>query len=352
MVAKRKHHLSEYIPRTWKASVRDTSLLLSEFRGPVLFFSVTILGLGVIYFFTAAALHEPIPSIAEAVYLMLTLMFLQPSGNFPSHPLLQSFFFLMPLVGVGTLARGLADFGILLFNRRARSKEWEMAVASTFNKHTILVGLGHLGFRVVDKLYEMEESVVAIELNPSADLFTSVQEKGIPVIQDDATRPTSLEAAGVKNAKTIVLCMQNDSVNLQVALKARSINPDIQVVIRIFDEDFAKSLHDQFGFTALSATEMAAPVFAAAAAGMDVTNPIFVEGQQLSLARLTINKGSTLANKTVGFVEDSYHLNIVFVRSNHHSEMHPTDSRKLSSGDMIGVLGGPEQLSHLLHDNE
>ena len=352
MVAKRKNHLSEYIPRTWKASARDTSLLLSEFRGPILFFAIAIVGLGIVYFSAALEVHEPVGSVAEAIYLMLTLTFLQPSGSFPKSAFLQSFFFIMPLVGVGTLARGLADFGILLFNRRARSKEWEMAVASTYTNHTILVGLGHLGFRVADKLHEMEESVVAIEVNTSADLFTTVQKMGIPVIQEDATRGGALESAGVKNAKTIILCMQNDSGNLQVALKARSINPDIKVVIRIFDEDFAKSLHDQFGFTALSATEMAAPVFAAAAAGMDVTNPISVEGQQLSLARMTIAKGSTLADRTVGFIEDNYHLNIVFVRFDHQSEMHPTDSRMLAAGDMIGVLGGPEQLGHLLHDNE
>ncbi len=317
-----------------------------------MFFGVAILGLGIVYFFAAHELHEPVGSLAEAIYLMLTLTFLQPSGNFPTHPFLQSFFFLMPLVGVSTLARGLADFGILLFNRRARSKEWEMAVASTYNKHTILVGLGHLGFRVVDKLHDMNESVVAIELNPSADMFSAVQGMGIPVIQDDAARPAALEAAGVSNAKTIILCMQNDSVNLQVALKARSINANIKVVIRIFDEDFARALRDQFGFTALSATEMAAPVFAAAAAGMNVTNPISVEGQQLSLADMVIQNGSTLAGRTVGFIEDNYHLNVVFVRFDHHSEMHPTDSRVITSGDMIGILGGPEQLSHLLHDNE
>jgi voltage-gated potassium channel len=344
MVAKRKHHLSEYIPRTWKASVRDTSLLLNEFRGPVLFFAIAILGLGTLYYFLAFEFKEPIGSWVEAIYLMLTLTFLQSSGDFPTNQFLQVFFFLMPLVGVGTLAQGLADFGILLFNRRMRNKEWEMAVASTFSNHTVLVGLGHLGYRVASLLYSMGESVVTIELNPSADLFTSVQGMGIPVIQADATQPTALEAAQIVRAKTIILCAQNDSANLQIALKARSYNPKIQVVIRIFDEDFAHALHDQFGFSALSATEMAAPVFAAAAAGMDVTNPISVEGQQLSLARMTISQDSALAGRTVGFVEDNYHLN--------HSEMHPTDSRVLTSGDMIAILGGPEQLSHLMHDNE
>jgi Trk K+ transport system NAD-binding subunit len=352
MQVRRKHHVSEYIPRNWKASVRDTFLLLGEFRGPILFFVLAIVGLGILYFFLAERVKEPVGSLAESVYLMLTLTFLQPSGDFPSSPYLQAFFFLMPLVGVATIARGLADFGILLFNRRARSKEWEMAVASTYTKHTVLVGLGHLGFRVAVKLFEMEESVVVIELDPSAHLFSAVQEMGIPVIQDDSTRSSALEAAGVRNAKTIIMCMQNDSVNLQVALKARSINPKIQVVIRIFDEDFARSLHDQFGFTALSATEMAAPIFAAAAAGMDVTNPISIEGQPLSLARLTIHKSTPLTAKTVGFIEDNYHLSIVFVRFDHLTEMHPTDSRVLTTGDMIGVLGGPEQISRLFHDNE
>ena len=352
MVAKRKAHLSDYIPRTWKASSRDTSLLLNEFRSPLIFFSLAVIGAGILYYFLAITDGEPVDSLAESIYMMLTLSFLQPSGAFPHAFRLQIWFFIMPLVGVSTLAQGLADFGILLFNRRARSKEWEMAVASTFNKHTILVGLGHLGYRVVDQLHAMEEDVVVIELNPSADLFTAVQAMGIPVIQDDATRPAALETAGIRRAKNIMLCMQNDSVNLQVALKARSMNPDIQVVIRIFDEDFVRALREQFGFTALSATGMAAPAFAAAAAGADVTNPISVEGQQLSLAKMVINDDSTLAGRTVGFVEDNYHLNIVFVRYDHHSEMHPTDSRILNKGDMIAALGGPEQLSHLLHDNE
>jgi Trk K+ transport system NAD-binding subunit len=141
-------------------------------------------------------------------------------------------------------------------------------------------------------------------------------------------------------------------MNLQIALKARSLNPDIQVVIRIFDEDFARSLREQFGFIALSATEMAAPVFAAAAAGADVTNPISIEGQQLSLARLTVHPSSILADKTIGYVEDNYHLNIILLRHDHQSEMHPTDTRPLHAGDTLAVLGGPEELSRLMQDNQ
>ncbi len=335
----------------WRASLRETGILLREFRLPVLIFLTAVIGLGLLYHFLAEQSGEPLHSVTEAIYLMLTLAFLQPSGNFPRAPVLQLFFFLLPVIGVGTLAQGLAEFGVMLFNRRARNKEWEIAVASTFRNHTVLIGLGHLGFRVAQRLHDMREHVVVIEQNPSLDLFAAAQKMKIPVIQDDATRPAALDNAGVARARTIILCTQNDSLNLQIALKARKLNPDIRVVIRIFDEDFAESLQEQFGFAALSGTGMAAPVFAAAAAGADVTNPISVEGQQLSLARLIVKPDAEFDGKSVGFVENNYHLSIVLIRHDHQTDMHPNDSRMLKAGDTLAVLGGPEQLNNLMHDN-
>ena len=336
-----------------RASIRDTAILFGEFRSAILWFSIAIIGGGVLFYFLSEMLGEPVNSLAESIYIVLTITFLQPPNrDFPHHIVLQLFHFFMPLVGIVMLAQGLADFGSLLFNRRARTKEWEMAVASTLNKHVILVGLGHLGYRVALKLHEMGEQIAAIEFNADTDTLSAVRDLGIPVIHEDATRPLSLEAANIKDARTIILASQNDAMNLQIALKARSMNPKIQVVIRIFDEDFAHALQDQFGFIALSATEMAAPVFAAAAAGVDVTNPISIEGQLLSLARLIVSEDAPFANKTIGHVEDNYHLSVVLIRYDHHSEMHPTASSIVHAGDTLAVLGGPDELNHLMHDNE
>jgi Trk K+ transport system NAD-binding subunit len=338
--------------RHWQAGWRDTLILLKEFRLPLLFFTVAVVGGGVAYTAVAQLVGAPVRSLIEAIYIVLTAAFLQPVGEFPESFGLQVFHFLMPLIGIIILAQGLAEFGILLFNRRARSKEWEMAVASTMNNHVVLIGLGHLGFRVAQRLHEMGKNVVVVELHLGTHTTVAARDMGIPVIQGDARHPGALESANIKDASTIILASQDDAMNLQIALRARSLNPDIQVVIRIFDEEFAHSLQDQFGFIALSATEMAAPVFAAAAAGADVTNPISIEGQQLSLARLKILPTSVLADKTVGYVEDNYHLNIILLRHDHQSEMHPTDTRPLHVGDTLAVLGGPEQLSRLMQDSQ
>ena len=336
-----------------RASIRDTRILLGEFRSALLWFSIAILGGGVLFYYLSNLFNEPVGSLTEAIYIVLTITFLQPPNrDFPHNIILQSFHFIMPLVGVIMLAQGLADFGTLIFNRRARNKEWEMAVAYSLNKHVILVGLGHLGYRVALKLHETGEQIAVIEFNANTDTLSAVRELGIPVIHDDATRPAALEAANIKEASTIILASQNDAMNLQIALKARSMNPGIKVVIRIFDEDFAHALQEQFKFIALSATEMAAPVFAAAATGTDVTNPISIDGQMLSLARITISENALFAGGTVGHVEDHYHLSIVLVRHDHQSEMHPTDNSSIHAGDTLAVLGGPAELRQLLQDNE
>jgi voltage-gated potassium channel len=340
------------ITRQWKAAWRDTLILLKEFRFPLLIFSITVVGGGIAYSAIARTVGEPVNSISEGIYIVLTSVFMQLVGDFPRSLSLQVFHFAMPIIGLIILAQGLADFGILLFNRRARTKEWEMAVASTMNRHIVLVGLGHLGYRVAEQLKEMGEKIVILDLDPKTHTAAGARQMGIPVIQADARYPGALEGANIEKARTIILASQDDAMNLQIALKARSLNPNIQVVIRIFDEDFARSLRSQFGFVALSATEMAAPVFAAAAAGADVTNPISIEGQQLSLARLTISPSSQLVDKTVGQVEDNFHLTIILLRHDSHSEMHPTDTRPLCAGDTLAVLGGPQELSRLMQSNQ
>lgn len=337
--------------RRIKASWRDTWLLLRQFSWPLLAFCVAITGGGAIYHALARLAGEPISDVVEGMYQMLELTFLQSITDFTHAWYLEIFYFIMPVIGIGILAHGVTDFGIMFFNRRARGEDWEKAVASTYDKHIILIGLGHLGFRVARNLVQMEQELVVVEMNPKADLVASIKQMGIPVIQADGTRDETLEAAGVKQARSIILCTQNDSMNLQMALKARSMNPKINVIVRIFDESFAQALHGQFGFTAMSATGMAAPAFAAAGAGLDMTPPIVIEGEALSLARLNISPTSRLIEQKVCDVEGKYELSIVLLRKKDETDLHPKPDRCLEAGDVLAVLGNQNSIGQLMQDN-
>ncbi len=334
--------------RNLQATWRDSLLLLREFAGPLLLFALVIVGGGLLYASLSQQAGRPLSSNSEGVYTVLALTFLQPLGEFPDVWYLQAFYFFMPILGIGILATGLADFGRMFFNRRARSKEWEMAVASTFNDHVVLIGLGHLGFRVTRELRELHLDVVVIELNPAAELIDQAHRLNVPVIHDDGKRVEILRAAGTERARAIAICTQDDNLNLQIALKARKLNPGIRVVIRIFDDEFAEALEEQFGFRALSATRTAAPKFAATAVGVDVTRPITVEGQSLSLCRLDVGPGSVLAGRSVGEIEQRYDLSVVLLRRDGRNDFHPAADRHVTPGDVLALLASPDRLSGIL----
>ena len=61
--------------RHFQASIRDTTILLGEFRSALLWFSVAILGGGILYDFLARLLNEPVNSLAESIYSVLTITF-------------------------------------------------------------------------------------------------------------------------------------------------------------------------------------------------------------------------------------------------------------------------------------
>ncbi len=330
---------------------RDTWLLTSQFGWPLISYFLLIFLGGILYYYLSILANEPINNIPEAVYQVLSLTFIQSISNFPKTWYLEIFFFLMPVLSVIFLAQGITEFGVMLFNRRQRGKEWEMAVASTFSNHHIIVGLGHLGFRVAATLHQMSQDVVVIEMNPTVDLVASVKRLGIPVIQEDATSENTLESAGVKKARSIIMCVQNDSVNLQIALKSRSLNKNIRVVVRIFDDEFAYALQDQFGFTAFSATDMAAPAFASAAAGIDMTRPISIEGQIMSLARLNIDSDSNLSTLSVAELERNFEVSIVLLKRDSETDLHPVPETILLTGDTVAVIGGPAQITALVQAN-
>lgn len=339
--------------RSLTANVRDTSVLLRQFSGPLLAFSATVLAGGGLYFVLARQAGETRPaSVVESVYLVLAMIFLQVSVAFPTDWYLQIFYFVMPIVGLGSLAQGAADFGVLLFNRRARGEAWQVAVAETYSNHVVIVGMGHLGFRVARALHEIGENFVIIEQNPEAGLISHAHEWKVPVLNGDSLKQDILKQAGVERAKTIVICTSDDTMNLQIAIHARAVNPEIRTIIRLFDDEFAREVRNAFGITAAySASALAAPAFAAAAAGLEVMQSITLNGRVLNMSQLTLTPKSGLLGKTVGQVEQQYDVSVVLLLRGREADLHPNHTVALKAGDRITLFADVSTLHQLNHLN-
>jgi Trk K+ transport system NAD-binding subunit len=328
---------------------RDTRVLLRQFRGALLAFALAVIGGGTLYFWLAQAAGVANPAnLPAAWYLALQMIFLQAGGEFPGAWYLEVFYFVMPLVGLAILSHGVADFGVLLFNRRARGEAWQVAIAETYSNHIVIVGLGHLGFRVARALHQTGESFVAVEQDPEADLLTQVQGWDVPVIRGDANKYDVLRRAGVDRAHTVVIVTSDDTLNLQIAIHARAVNPNIRTIVRLFDDDFAREVRIAFGITAAySASALAAPAFAAAAADLDLPAPVNVGGRALNMAHLTLRRDSPLAGHPVGEVEHTHDLSVVLLRRDDRSELHPPDHLVLNAGDQITIFADGPTLHRL-----
>ncbi|MBW3575525.1 MAG: NAD-binding protein, partial [Actinobacteria bacterium] len=72
--------------------------------------------------------------------------------------------------------------------------------------------------------------------------------------------------AGVEHASAVIICTNDDTANLEVALDARRMNPRIRVVMRLFEQQLARKLSEVLNVdAAFSSSNLAAPVVAALA---------------------------------------------------------------------------------------
>jgi len=109
---------------------------------------------------------------------------------------------------------------------------------------------------------------VVIEHDPNNRFLRIVRSLGIPVIQADASLSATLTAANVERAEALLAVTSDDTLNLEIALSAKSLAPKLPVVVRNQDPQFSRMVQQVFEFEAvLCPAELATPSFAAAALG-------------------------------------------------------------------------------------
>jgi Trk K+ transport system NAD-binding subunit len=162
---------------------------------------------------------------------------------------------------------------------------------------------------------ELGVPVVVIEPDENGRFVAPARELGIPVVVGDARQRELLVGLGIARARALVAATSDDLVNLSAALNARAVRPDLRVVVRLFDPDFAVRVQGGFGirFTR-SVSHLAAPAFAAAAIGSEVVATVPVGDRRLVLfARLRVPAGSALEGRRVAELHDPGRLRVLAV---------------------------------------
>ena len=175
--------------------------------------------------------------IQVAIYETLISLFSLPSI------IPEQSFYLNPIVAIAIILGGISSifvFGFIIGATVEALQEVRVSFSQNLKDHAVVCGYGTTGKYVVNFLKKIGIKYVVIEKDPLK--VRSLVDANEKVIEGDATKKEILEEAGIKRAKFLISCLNNDSSTLFTVVMARALNKNIYITAKIKDEKFKEVL--------------------------------------------------------------------------------------------------------------
>jgi Trk K+ transport system NAD-binding subunit len=202
----------------------------------------------------------------------------------------------------------------------------------------IVVGGDDLAVSVCAELCGTQGHTVALMWDQDHELAARVERLGAAFTGFPPNDYDALRAVGVLHGASIMALSDDDRLNLQVALKARDLNPKIRVVLRQNNRQLGRKIEQNLpDCTVLSLTAHSAATYAGAA----IDDQCFyalqfpdIDGALTGFSKRTA-KELGVGSRSVDDAERHLHLRIVGVNGSPAFER----TRELAAGDEIIVFG-------------
>lgn len=326
-------------------------------RRPLLRFLVLFLAAMALVLFGGYCFHEyyrqpPYENArmgySKALYLTYCLIFMEHIYEYPNHWLLQLFYWLLPPLGLGVILDGIVRFSYYILKRDEQSQEWLSAMAKTYQNHVVLCGLGRVGLRILQQLLPLGEDVMVLEKNPESESIPFARKNGIPVFIGSGREEGILNELSIERAKSIIVATDNDLANLEMALDARKLNPNIRVVMRMFDQELASKIRDAFDIElAFSTSALAAPLFATSSSDASIINSFYIDDKLLVVAGIEVSEKSKLIGRDVRTLRSKHNIYIISCKRDGQADFYPEGGQKLVAGDRITLQTEPATLKQV-----
>ena len=132
----------------------------------------------------------------------------------------------------------------------------------------------------------------------------------------------------------------DDVTNLQAALNGRALQPDLRVVLRLFDGDLARRIETTFGIeSSHSVSYLAAPAFAAALRRRRVFATIPIERHALLVTEVIVAAGSPLDGRPIRAADQDNGVRVIaVVKAGERPLWSPPPDTPLGAGDTLMVV--------------
>ncbi len=156
------------------------------------------------------------------------------------------------------------------------------------HQHLVVCGDDALTLRVVEELTIRygEDVTVILPSAASGHGPRIARLPGVRVVEHAELDHEAFLQAGLGSARALAVLRQDDLGNFHAALRAQELNPDLRLVLAIFNTGLGERIRAFFTDCAvLSESSMAAPAFVAAALGEPAPSHVRLSGRTLYVAR-------------------------------------------------------------------
>ncbi len=292
--------------------------------------------------------------------LYMTAITLSTIGYSEVHPLSDwgRFFTLFLIIsGVGSFAYimgQIVQFTLdLKFNQIYRRKKMSEKIAK-LGHHTIICGFGKMGRTMAEEIQKKGRPFVIIEKEKSYE--PQLQEANIPYIIGDASDNKNLLFAGIEKAKSLVSVVTTDAENVFITLTARSLNKELFIISRVFDEATTPKL------IVAGANKVVSPYTQAAfKMAQTILNPAvddFIEilhddkNLEFQMADFLVEKDMTCAGKSLNEIKlKEKGVMIISIQKKEGKIIFaPHKSQILETGDRLMAIGSGNKLESQLQN--
>lgn len=191
-----------------------------------------ILFLGVIFFGIAGFMIIEGWNVIDAVYM--TIITLSTVGYGEIRALSNEgriFTIFLIIFGLGSAATVLNSFATIFLENKLNHYLGRRAMKSELKKmndHVILCGLGQIGTIIALKL--QEKNIPFVIIAEEEEEIKKARQMRFLSIEGEITSDATLHNAGIKRAKSLVICLSDLTMNLSLSLAAKELNPKINVI--------------------------------------------------------------------------------------------------------------------------
>jgi len=218
----------------------------------------------------------------------------------------------------------------------------------------VLEGLPEEELRPEEELVVVAAEVLHVVFDHDLDRIVEVvKEKGL-VVSGDATSESVLEQANLEHAKAIVTTLPTDAQNVFIALTARNLAPNVQIIATAEEASSCRKLR-QAGANKIVMPQRVGAQQMERMITRPTTADLFelvaeTSDMEMELDELVIGPGNHLFGKTIGDsgLRDEYGLLVIGIKKpDGRLVFNPPSSQVIEADDTLIVIGSFNKIAKL-----